>query len=457
MNAVALVEQPVGNIEAEAALIAALITSNQLIDPCADVVRPEDFTDEFFGFVFSLIVREAGLAKLVSPVTLRPFLDAEGFAVLADLSGSAYAGVAAIGAVGFARQIAEYARRRELIDKLGEAMAAARRFDSPVDELVATVEVALAEATRTNDGIHEPSGAQCIGEALAAIERADPGIVSGIAALDEALGPIRPKNLVIVAGRPGMGKTAVALSYGIGAARSGHGVLFVSLEMSSEELGERMACDIAYDDRRGTGVPYAAVVSGKVDTGQMGALMDAQQAMHELPFQVVDIGSVQVGRLATMVRRWKRRFAARGQSLDLVIVDYLQLVRPDVRVSSRYEAITEVSMALKAMAKTHEVGVIAVAQLSRKVEERPDKRPMLADLRDSGQIEQDADAILFLLRDEYYLRKSEPDQLNPARAAWEHELARIAGRIDFICAKRRKGRERTTQGYFHGAYQAVRG
>lgn len=138
------------------------------------------------------------------------------------------------------------------------------------------------------------------------------------------------------------------------------------------------------------------------------------------------------------------------------MVDYLQLLRPDQRGRSKYEDISEVSQSLKATAKDHDVAILALAQLSREVEKRPDKRPQLADLRDSGQIEQDADGVLFLLRNEYYLRQSEPEMFSADRGKWEHAMSKVQGKIEFILAKQRNGTTGSATGTFYGAYQAVR-
>ena len=159
-----------------------------------------------------------------------------------------------------------------------------------------------------------------------------------------------------------------------------------------------------------------------------------------------------------MIRRTKRRMAAQGSSLDLVVVDYLQLLRAnETRGKSQYEQVSEISRTLKAIAKETGVAIMALAQLSREVEKRPDKRPMLSDLRDSGQIEQDADLVLFLFREEYYLSKEKPPQHNEKYTDWQGAIADARGKIDFIVAKRRNGVEGTATGRFHGEFQAVRG
>lgn len=250
--------------------------------------------------------------------------------------------------------------------------------------------------------------------------------------------------------------TAVAISYAIGAARRGHGVLFISLEMSSHELGMRMASDLCFDLGEHDRVPFAAIQSGTINDRQRDAIRRARGYVADLPLFVVDAGSMTIGRLNMLVRRYARRLEAKGQKLELVIVDYLQLLHPDQRHRSAYENVSEVSRGLKACAKENGVGVFALAQLSREVEKREDKRPMLSDLRDSGQIEQDADGVLFLLRQEYYLLKNEPDPGSDKHETWRNLLERNRGKIEFIVAKRRNGVEGYSAGRFFGPYQAVR-
>lgn len=462
MNAISSPEPAqIANVEAEAALLGAMMSENRLIDRVADMVQPDDFSEGIHQSIFSAVLREHSHGRIANPVTLKPYFaddpsmaEVGGAAYLARLTGS---GAAVVGATDIARQVADLAKRRRLVASLHEVITSGGNVEISVEELAADVEGALHEAMSETDGRTELSAGQCAANALSAIDRHDPGILSGIQAIDDAMGPIRAKTLAILAGRPGMGKTAVALGMAKGAAEKGHGVLFVSLEMSAEDLGERLLCDLAYDEDSGSGVPYDALVHGRVDREQGRWLLAAQERAAELPLHVVDVGSLKIGQLATMVRRWKRRFAAKGQTLGLVVVDYLQLLAPDYRMSGPYEAITAISKALKTIAKQNDVGVLALAQLSREVEKRSDKQPQLSDLRDSGQIEQDADAVMFVLREEYYLRKGEPAHNAPDRLAWEQSLAEVRNQIRFICAKRRRGAERTTEGRFYGAFQAVRG
>lgn len=444
------------NIEMESAVLAGMMQANDLIDRVCDVLSPEDFSNPMHGRIYSALVRERSLGKPANPIALRGYFEAD--EDMKALGGPVYlarlnADPNGMFAWDFVGQILDLAIRQRMQAGLRLAADACSDLEATVSEIVEFADAAMN--TTGKDTIHQPTGAECFDELIAGFNEPSHGVTSGIASLDDLIGQMRPKQLVIGAGRPGMGKTALALSYALGAALAGHGVLFVSLEMSSRELAARMAADMCFDGREG--VPYSAVRDGTLNDHQRRRVADARNKMAQLPFQVVDAGSLTTGRLAMLVRRHARRMAAKGHKLELVIVDYLQLLSPDSKNRSAYEAVSEVSRALKALAKDQSVAVFALAQLSRAVENRPDKRPQLADLRDSGQIEQDADAVLFLLRAEYYLHQCEPDPIDPKHIAWKELMEENRGKIEFILAKRRNGVTGTAMGDFHGAFQAVRG
>jgi replicative DNA helicase len=444
-------------IEGEAALIGALLWHNPSIDRVADKLTALDFFEPVHARMYEAIIREASLGRQVNALTLRPlFEDDEGMKALgglpylARISGNE-AAILSVDEV--AAQIADFAHRRRMRDGLMVAYEACADLDATSAEIIAYADEALSG--KTGDEIHQPTGGQCIDELLDSYTNKVSGVqCRSIPSLDKLMGPIRAKQLVIMAGRPGMGKTAAALSYGLGAAQAGHGVLFVSLEMSSTELAARMVSDLCFVE--GKEIHYSNIRDGDLNDWQRRRVHEVGSQAHALPFSVVDVGSLPIGRLNMLVRRHARKIAARGFSLDLVIVDYLQLLSPDSRGRSNYEAVSEVSRGLKALAKDHGLGVMALAQLSREVEKRPGNRPQLSDLRDSGQIEQDADAVLFLLREEYYLRQQDPETVKDP-VAHEAALKAVNGRIEFILAKRRNGVTGQAVGYFHGAYQAVRG
>ena len=450
---------PLVNVEAEMALLGALLLPNGPVDAVADILNVEDFGEPLMASIYSVILREASLGRPSTPVTLRQYF--EGDPLMTQVGGPGYLTMLAarafpVGTLETARQIAELSDRRRIIDGLNEAIEAAGDVNRPTTDMLDAADSALADAGRQGDGVHQPTGAECFDELIKTFDEVQTGVTCRIIEpIDKLLGPMRPKQLIIGAGRPGMGKTAVALSYSIGAAMNGHGVLFVSLEMSSTELAARMAADMCFDGRNG--VPFENIRDNKLSSDQRRQIVRARNMMEDMPFRVVDAGKLTIGRLNMIVRRHARRMAAQGHKLELIVVDYLQLVSPDTKGRSQYEAVSEVSRGLKAIAKDHGVAVFALAQLSREVEKRPDKRPQLSDLRDSGQIEQDADAVLFLTRQEYYHQLDKPEEQDPAFAEWQRLQDRMQGEIEFICAKRRNGRTGTAKGRFHGGNQAVRG
>lgn len=446
----------IANVEAEAALLGAMMQVNKLIDPCAEVLEAEDFHEPLHGRVFSSIVSLAAQGKVANPVTLKPYFETDeamkevgGPAYLAQLTGS---GAAVIGALDFAAQVRELAQRRRIVEAAQAAIEAAGDCNTALDDVAVLLDDA-ANGVRDNGADGEFSAAEAVQGVIDSFDAPVTGALCRvIPSIDALLGPMRPTHLIIGAGRPGMGKTATAISYSLGAAAAGHGVLFISLEMAAEQLAERMVADLCLEDR----IPFEAIRDRTLTADQKRAVCRAHARIEGLPLQILDRAGLTVSQVRTLVKRWKRRFAARGKKLELVVVDYLQLLRPNNRATSSYEAVSEISRTLKEIAKDCDLAVFALAQLSRKVEERGDKRPMLSDLRDSGQIEQDADAALFFLRHEYYLRQAEPTD-TAKLPEWERALAQCEGSIEFICAKRRNGRAGARVGQFHGEFQAVRG
>lgn len=449
--------EALSNPEGEAAILGAMLLEPKAVDAVADILGPADFSEPFFGFVFDAITANHNKGQSLNPLTIRPLLeDQPAFVELGGMSWLATIAespLQALAAVPTARQVRELADRRRLVDGLQKAIEAANDHDRTAEELVELADSAISGARRTEES-GEYSGASCLDLVINGFDEPVQGVTCGvIPSIDDLLGPLRPTHLVIGAGRPGMGKTATAISYALGAAARGHGVLFVSLEMAAEQLAERMAADLCLEQR----IPYAAIRDRRLTPSQRMDVCRARDRIAALPLQILDKQGLTIGRLRTLIRRWARRFEARGQKLELVVVDYLQLLRTDKRMD-RYEAVTEISRSLKEAAKEHGVAVLALSQLSREVEKRGDRRPQLSDLRESGQIEQDADAVLFFLRQEYYLTQGgEKLPSDPEYEAWSRSLEACRGRIEFICAKRRNGQTGSRTGDFLGTYQAVRG
>lgn len=448
---------PVRNVQAEAAVIGAMLCENKLIDRLADILRPEDFFEGLHGRLFSAIVREASLGRSVSTVTIKSYFDEDealkemgGMAYLANLTSSP--GLVII-AITSAEQVAEMAKRRRLIDGLRKAAILAADMNATNEEVIAEADAAIAPEDDGQNGIVQISAHDAFWEMVEEGRKNDPGVIApDIPSFNEAMGPARRHHLCVIGGRPGMGKTALAMSYALSAAKAGNGVLFVSLEMSRVDLMQRAAADLLFDGQHG--VPYSAIRDDNLTDNARRRMHEVGRSLRDLPFNIVDAGSLTIGRLNMIVRRYKRRMEAKGTPLRLVVVDYLQLVRPDQRTSNPVEAISEVSRGLKSIAKTHDLAVFALAQLNRGVEQRPDKKPLLSDLRESGQIEQDADAVVFLYREEYYLRQL-GDGGDPIK--YEMSMEACQGKLQLLCAKRRNGEARNTVAQFHGAFQAVRG
>jgi replicative DNA helicase len=275
-----------------------------------------------------------------------------------------------------------------------------------------------------------------------------------IRCLDKLIVGLKPKQMLVVAGRPGMGKTAVAVSYSMGVVSQGIGVLFITKEMSVAELTGRCLSDRMFSRNA---IAYERIANGWMNDDEQRRIEALSQELARQPLKIIDAPRVTPARVNTWVRRWKRRFKAQGVELGLVVIDYLQLMDTDKDQGSRYANITDISGKLKQIAKEHSVPIMALAQLSRDTEKRDDKKPKIADLNDTGAIEQDADMILLLLREEYYLDQSRPDETHPDFLKWEEAMRQCAGQIEFIMAKKRDGRTGTAIGQFHSQYQAVRG
>lgn len=439
-------------LEAEMFLLGGLFRDPRRIDAVAEHVRFEDFAEPLFGTIYAAILDGHSKGLTVTPITVRPFIaDHPSFEPMggnAFLAGITVADTLLSPPVALAKHVAAAARRRRFIEALNEA--ASQPQGEAIERMVELADSAIVEATASAKQSERLTGAQGMAKLAKAMQEQRRGVTCKIIpTMDEVLGPLRPKSLNLLAGRPGMGKTAVALSYALGAAQNGHGVMFVSLEMSSDELCARAASEMSFGGRRP--VPYEEFNrEGPPSRAVLDALAEAEARLSDMPLEIIDTGGMTISRLAMEVRRNKRRMDAKGESLGLVVVDYIQLLRTDSRTQSPYERVSEVSMALKMIAKDNEVAILALAQLSRSVEQRPDKRPSQADLRDSGQLEQDADTITFLLREEYYLRKEKAE-------GWEAALEQVQNEIEFIVAKRRHGTEGSAKGYFYGQYQAVRG
>ncbi len=454
------------NIEAEAALLGAMLVDNRCIDRVLDRLPAEDFFEPIHRRIYQAIADKHARGEHVNPVTLKPmFIDDEamkqvgGVGYLALLTGGAGPGL--IGVFDFAIQIAELATLRRVIEAAENIIAAARDTSQSISP---SAVLSLAEdeinRARGQDGGTEIINPGNIADQIAAsMGKEVPGVtVCTLPEVNRALGKLRNQHLIIIAGRPGMGKSALAGGIAIGAAANGHGTLFVSLEMSAEDLTERFISDLTFNVESGMGVPHEMIHERRVkDDHDWERFVRAQKRLHELPLRLIKVGGLTVPRLTGLARQTARQMEARGQKLGLVIVDYLQLMSAPKYEGNRVAEVSEISRGLKNMAGVLDLPVIALSQLSRAVEARDDKRPRLSDLRESGAIEQDADSIGFIYRPEYYLEQSKPDDEHPKRHEWDEMMRACKGVVELNAAKLRHGRTGMQEMAFYGAYSAMRG
>ena len=445
------------NLAVEQALLGALLVNNEAYYRVSDFLEPAHFFDPLHRQIYERAAQLIRMGKVADPRTIRGFLQEANAAGDLDVSnylaGLALEAATIINAEDYGRTIYDLALRRSLIT-IGEDMVNIA-YDAPVEMGPrAQIEEAerrlyeLAETGRYNGGFQGFSDAlkTAIDMAGAAYKRAGhlSGLATGLADMDRLMGGLQPSDLVILAGRPGMGKTSLATNIAYNVAKAWRGeqqpdgsmktvdggiVGFFSLEMSSEQLATRIIAEQA-------GVPSSDIRRGSIHEDQFDRIVQAAQEMQRIPLYIDQTGGIAIGQLAARARRLKRQ-----KGLDLLVVDYLQLIQGSSRRSSdsRVAEITENTTTLKALAKELNVPVLALSQLSRQVESRDDKRPQLSDLRESGSIEQDADVVLFVFREEYYLKNRKPKEGTEEFFKWQSEMEQVAGRAEVIVGKQRHG------------------
>ncbi len=453
------------NIEAEAALLGALMIDNRVAEDVQQKLRAEHFYEPLHGRIYDAILRALDKNMLANPVTLRPMFEADetmrelgGPGYLAQLTGNS---AAIIGARDFARQIYELALLRALVsvgrDMVDGALDTSKEID-PKGQ-IENAEVALYKVAEEGGG---EGSVKTFGQATKmAVEIAEralnaggglSGITTGLDSVNAKIGGLHHSDLLILAGRPGMGKTALATNIafntarrwvqdeedGIDSAKSiGAKVAFFSLEMSADQLATRVLSE-------NSNISSEALRMGKIGQQDFRNLARAAAELETLPLFIDDTPGLTIAALRTRARRLKRR-----HGIGLIIVDYLQLLQGSGRSSegNRVQEISEISRGLKTLAKELNVPVLALSQLSRAVEQREDKRPQLSDLRESGSIEQDADIVLFVYREEYYVAGREPKRPNDNddakthedHAKWQADMEKVFGTCELIVAKQRHG------------------
>ena len=370
--------------------------------------------------------------------------------------------VPVINARDYARVISEHADRRSII-RAAECAAtqAATGTVSPANLAVDCMADFDAIATRysaehTASVSFEKASERSIERMQAAMQRggAMTGITTGLPDLDRKINGWQRGDFILLAGRPGMGKSGLTISSLRQSAAAGFNALLFSLEMSAENVTDRMLSDACFNMR--APIPYFDIARGGVTNEQAEKIIDAKRSLRQLPIKIDPQGGLTVAQIAARARRHKQQLERQGKTLDLVAVDHLHIVKPSGRYSgNRVNEITEISGALKPLAKELNVPLVVLAQLSRQVEGREEKRPMLSDLRDSGSLEQDADIIIFLYREAYYLQGALGDPAKDhARIA---RLAEIQNTLEANIAKQRNGPTGTVELFFNPASNAARG
>jgi replicative DNA helicase len=457
---------PPHNTEAEQALLAAILVNNAAFHRVSEFLLPEHFAEGVHGRIYAAIGKLIERGQIANPVTLKNLFDQD--SALQEIGGGEYLArlarsvVTIINAEDYGRTIYDLFLRRQLIalgeDVVNEAFAHDLERDALI-QIEATEKrlFDLATTGQSERGFrpfeHALTDAILMAEAAFRRSGRTTGVATGFTELDKLLGGLHPSDLIVLAARPSMGKTALATNIAFHAARNyratktpdgrtkaddGAVVGFFSLEMSSEQLATRILSEES-------GVPSHLIRRGDVSNDDFDKFVQTSQLLANLPLYIDDAPAPTIAAVRTRARRLKRQ-----RGLDLVIVDYLQLVRGSGEGASfenRVQEISEITRGLKALAKELEVPVLALAQLSRAVEQREDKRPLLSDLRESGSIEQDADVVMFIFREEYYLHRSEPvqrpdesiEKFGDRHDRWKEVCDKAYGKAEIMVAKQRHG------------------
>jgi len=457
------------SIEAEQQLLGGLLNNNDLYYSLEDKVDPEHFYDPVHSRIFEIISTRIKDGKLASAVTVNTFLtEDEG---LKELGGSSYLAQLMAGSVAssaikdYSKLVYDLAIRRELIILGQEISSRAQsiKVDEQPEEQIILAEQNLykiGDSGKSETGFK--SFLKALGEAVQVANAAHhrdgnlAGLSTGFIDLDKKMGGLHSSDLIILAGRPSMGKTSLATNIAYNIAKSfkkndnadgtsetvnGGIVGFYSLEMSAEQLAARILSETAE-------IPSEQIRRGDMTESEFRRFVEAAKSIESSPLFIDDTPALTIAQLASRARRLKRT-----HGLDALIIDYLQLVRAGSSRDNRVNEISEITQGLKAIAKELNIPVIALSQLSRQVENRDDKRPQLADLRESGSIEQDADVVLFVYREEYYKEREKPSDHDLEKMAiWQEEMDRLHGRAELILGKQRHGPIGTVELSFEGKY-----
>ncbi len=460
--------------EVEQEVLGTLLRGGDHYKKVSGFLKPHHFIADIHTILFTTIAEAFErfgstsipiVAKLLPPEHLPAFLSRSGESAVSYMTGLSETAV--FGPAGIERTargvVEQWARLKtgELGGRLSAAAADpgadAGRIIKGVSGELDTIASEMRSGRNRNTRLSIGQASEiAITETKKAMENKTglTGVTWGLTDVNRATGGIHRGEMVVVGARPSMGKTAIAGSIGIRAARSGAGVGFVSLEMGASRIAMRALTDIAYD--RHAKIAYSDLITGRIEPKDLDLIEWSQQELQELPLIFEEQGGLTVTDLRVKIERIAEDLHQRGLTLDVLIVDYLQLLLPSARYSgNRNSEVTEISAALRNFAREFDCGMIALSQLSRQVESRDDKRPQLSDLRESGSIEQDADAVIFLYREAYYLQKAKgknPDKEDERL----QRLIDVENKLEFIIAKQRNGPTKTVDLFIDIASSAVR-
>jgi replicative DNA helicase len=455
--------QPPSNEEAEQALLGAILSNNTALERVSEYLRPEHFYIPAHGRIYGACLRLREMNRIADPISLRRLFEQDGdlqgvggAQYLADLASSI---VSVVAAEEYGQTIYDLYLRRELITVGEEIVNEAYRPDNETESPAQIQEaeerlyrLASSGVLRTDFHSFSDVLGRAVDAAARALERDTPltGVTTGLTDLDRMLGGLQPSDLIILAGRPGMGKSALAANIAFNGAqryvkkqgREGAVAAFFSLEMSAEQLATRILSDAS-------AVPSEKIRKGDVKRSDFPRIVEAANAIRSTPLFLDDTAGLSISALRTRAIRMKRQ-----HNLGLVVVDYLQLMTASglKRTDNRVQEISEITRGLKILAKDLNIPVLALSQLSRQVEARDDKRPQLADLRESGSIEQDADVVMFVYREAYYKSKAEPMEGTAEHEEWRAAMDRVHNIAEVIIAKQRHGPTGTARLHFEGAF-----
>ncbi len=474
-----ILRTPPHNYEAERALLGAVLMNNRSFERVSEFLAHDHFADPVNGRIYQACAKLIEQGHQANPVTLKTYLERDDLVIAAGgmkyIAGLAASAVTIINAADYGKLVYDLYLRRELI-ALGENMVNEAFESRPDETAMGQIEDTeqqlfnLASSSSVEGGFQsfETALGAAIGLAEAAHRRegALAGVTTGLRDLDKKLGGMHPSDLLILAGRPSMGKTALATTMAFNAARYYHSsddpehkgrlVAFFSLEMSAEQLATRILAERSKINSHG-------IRTGGLSNDDFARLVVASQELGNLPLYIDDTPAITVSAIRTRCRRLARQNKTAGHhGLGLIVIDYLQLIAParGERSENRVQEISAITRGLKALAKDLDVPVLALSQLSRAVEQREDKRPQLSDLRESGTIEQDSDVVMFVFREQYYLERSEPSQkpeetserFHERHSKW-HERCEMAHNLaEVLVAKQRHGPIGTVRLHFEADF-----